>query len=164
MKLSQFLTNLEKRESKIVHFSAIHMLEKVYNIKEDSINEDKLKEFFIDYNNYDKYLNDYANVIYNQFMSSNDEIYEALCKYFDEDSDNKYLFEYRLKRLINQDPTKYLSIEDTEMRNAAIYRLEEKIETIKESKYYKQNEQIVNEYIQKLEKSIDLVKKAVGIV
>lgn len=164
MKLKEFLSKLERTESKIVHFSATHMLEKLYNIQEDSLNETQLKEFFIDYNNYDRYLNDYANTIYNQFMSSNDEIYETLCNYFNEDSDNKYLFEYRLKRVINQDPTKYLNIEDIEMRNAAIYRVEDKINIIKESKYYKENPDLANQHIKKLEKSIDMVKKAVGIV
>lgn len=164
MKLSDFLKEIEEKQMQIVYLCVSHILKKQYNIENDNVDYDILKEFFVNYSNYDRYLNDYANTIYNRYESSNDEIYEAMCNYFNESSDNKYLFEYRLKRVENQDPTKYLSIEDEDMRNAAIYRVEDKIKTIKDSLYYKDNADVANEHIEKLEKKIDLIKKAVGLV
>lgn len=163
MKLSDFLSDIEKNQDKIVFLCASHMLKKQYSIENDSCEIDLLKDFFINYSNYDKYLNDYANTIYNRYESSNDVIYEKMCKYFNEDCDNKYLFDYRLKRVENQDPTKYLNIEDEDMRNAAIYRVEDKLNTIKDSKYFNENKNLAIDKIEKLEKKILLVKKTVGL-
>lgn len=164
MKIIDFLSNLTNKENELIFLCAKHMLNKNFNIEEDELSEDELKEFFINYNNYDKYLNDYANIIYKRYESSNNEIYETLCNFFNENSDNRYLFEYRLKRVSNQDPKLYLSIEDSDMRDAAIYRVENKIKTIEESKFYKENPSFAKDEIQRLKDTINLVKKAVGIV
>ncbi|WP_419769642.1 MAG: hypothetical protein ACNI3C_09940 [Candidatus Marinarcus sp.] len=164
MKLKEFLERIEDTLPKIVHFSALHMLKKVYNIQEDSLTPKELKAFFINYNLYQRYLNDYAGVIYNQFESSIDEVYKVMCEYFKENPDNQYLFEYRITRISNQDPTKYLSIPDPEMRNAAIARVEDKIEVIEESTYYKENKKEADIYLNELKQSLSMVKKAVGIV
>ena len=164
MKLSKFIEDIKSKESDIVYLCVIHMLEKVYNIEEEEILLDELKEFFINYVLYDKYLNDYASVIYKQFESSNSEIYESMCNYFDENSDNKYLFEYRLKRVLNQDPTKFLTIKDEDIKKVAIKRVEEKLKIIKESEYYKDNKDLSRNEIEKLTKSVNLAKNVVGIV
>ena len=163
MKLDLFLSKLKQNCDEVIYLCALQMLKKKYNIDKDDISEDEICSFFINYNNYDKFLNDYANVIYNQFKSSNDEVYVNLCNYFNQKSDNKYLFEYRLKRLSNQDPKRYLNIEDPEMRNAAILRAENKIKIIEESDYYKNNADLGRNEINKLKAEIDLVKRAVGL-
>lgn len=162
MKLANFLSILHKDEREIVYLCAKHMLEKKHDIQKDELEENQIKEFFIDYNNYDRYLNDYANIIYKKYESSNDEIYEFLCIYFNENIDNRYLFEYRLKRVINQDPKKYLSIEDFEMRDAAINRLEKRVQIIEESDFFKKNSSLGKKEIDNLKNQINLVKKAVG--
>lgn len=163
MKLSLFLENLEKDVPKIVHFCAIHMLEKDFSVEKDSLKESQIKEFFTDYNHYEKYLNDCAGIIYNKFDSSIDEIYTLLCQYFNENPDNLSLFEYRLSKIGNQDPKHYLSMEDTELRNNAIARLENKINIIENSFYYNHSQHHAKETIQTLKQSLSLVKKAVGI-
>lgn len=163
MKISEFLKSIEKSCSQIAYFCSIHMLKKNFDIESESLEKNDLKEFFINYNNYDKFLNDYAGVIYKKFESSIDEIYNEICKFLEENPDNKYLFSHRLKRISNQNPIKYLNIEDEELREAAICRLEDKINTIEESSYYKENKELAFNDIEKLKKSIQMVKTAAGI-
>ncbi|MFA7084903.1 MAG: hypothetical protein WC141_10260 [Arcobacteraceae bacterium] len=162
MKLALFLEELEKKVPKIVHLCAIHMLEKVYDIHNDSLSKDDLNAFFTNYHSHNKYLNDYAGVIYNKFDSSNEEVYESLCHYLNENPDNKSLFEYRLTRINNQEPTKYLTLEP-EMQKAAIIRVEEKIASIENSQYYLDNLFEAKEQIEALKQSLELVKRAIGI-
>ncbi|WP_321315619.1 hypothetical protein [Halarcobacter sp.] len=164
MLISNFLNDLKDNSDEIVYLCAFHMLNKQFDIESDELKSLEIINFFIDYNNYDKYLNDYANVIYNKYESSNNEVFESLCNYFNENPDNKYLYKYRLKRVINQDPKKYLTIEDSEMRNNAIFRVEDKIKVIEESEYYKSNlETLDKSKIDDLKKDIVLVKRAVGL-
>lgn len=162
MKIKEFLNNIENNCSKIAFFCSIHMLKKNFDIEKDSVAKDELKEFFINYDNYDKLLNDYAGVIYKKFESSIDEVFNEICKFLDENPDNKYLFLHRLKRISNQNPIKYLSIEDEDLQKAAISRLENKINTIENSLYYKENKELAFKDIEKLKKSIQMVKTAVG--
>ena len=164
MKIKDFLDKCEEELPKIVHFCTIHMLEKKYKIEEDEIEENDLKEFLINYDNYEKLLNDYANVIYRQYESSKEEVYETICEYLNENSDNRYLFEFRLKRIVNQEPTKYLQMEDVEMRNAAILRVDDKINLIEASSYYKEHEELASKELKALKKSLTMVKRAVGMV
>jgi hypothetical protein len=86
-----------------------------------------------------------------------------VCNFLDEDSDNKYLFSHRLKRIINQNPIKYLNIEDEDMRDAAIHRVEDRINVIEESLYYKQNKETLSKEIEKLKKTVQMAKTVVGI-
>ena len=163
MKIKEFLGNIESNCSKIAYFCSIHMLEKNYDLEKDDLEIDSLKEFFINYNNYEKFLNDYAGVIYKKFESSNDEIYNEICNYLGENPDNKYLFDHRIKRISNQNPLKYLNIEDDELKISAINRLEEKINTIENSFYYKENKELFFKEIDKVKKSLQMVKTVVGI-
>lgn len=163
MKIKEFLDNIENNCSKIAYFCSIHMLKKKFDIEKESLEEDKLKEFFADYDNYDKFLNDYAGVIYKKFESSNDEVYNEICKFLDINPDNKYLFAHRLKRISNQNPLKYLNIEDEELREAAIYRLEKKVNEIESSLYYKENEELAIKEIEKIKKSLQMVKTAAKV-
>jgi len=163
MKIKEFLINIENSCSKIAYFCVIHMFEKEFDIEKDSLEEKEIKEFLINYNNYDKFLNDYAGVIYKKFESSNDEVYNEICKFLSVNPDNKYLFSHRLKRISNQNPMKYLNIEDEELRESAICRLEDKIHTIESSLYYKENKEVAFKEIEKIKKSIKVVKTAAGV-
>lgn len=163
MKLTLFLEELENNIPKIAHFCAIHMLEKKYDLENVSLERNELKIFFTDYSLYQKYLNDYAGIIYNKFDSSIDEVYAILCQYFNENPDNRSLFEYRLTRIENQEPSKYLAISDPEMRNAAIARLEDKINIIENSEYYSNNKDDADKKLSTLKQALSLVKRAVGI-
>jgi len=163
MKLEDLLTQIDKSCSKLAYFCSIHMLKKRFNIEEDSLDIDLLKDFFINYDNYEKLLNDYGSVIYNKFESSIDEVYNELCEFFEEIPDNRYLFAHRLKKILNQNPMKYLNIEDDDMKLEAIYRVEKKINIIEESLYYKENIELASKELVKLKKSVELVKSVVGI-
>lgn len=162
MKLDDFINSLKEKCSEISILCAIHMIKKRYDI-EEMLEKNELKELLTNYDNYDKLLNDYANVIYNRYESSKDEVYKELCDFYNENSDNKSLFEHRLKRIINQDPTKYLSMEDDDMKKAAILRVEDKIKIIENSFYYQNNKEFSSKEIEKLKKSLEIVKTVVGL-
>ena len=49
------------------------------------------------------------------------------------------------------------------MRDAAIYTVESKIKTIEESRFYKNNQEIGKKEINKLKRSLAIVKKAVQL-
>jgi len=163
MEIKEFLKNIENSCSKIAYFCVIHMFEKEFDIEKDTLDVEKIKEFLINYNNYDKFLNDYAGVIYKKFESSNDEVYNEICEFLSENPDNEYLFAHRLKRISNQNPMKYLNIEDEDLREAAISRLEDKVNTIESSLYYKENKKLAFKEIDKIKKSIEVVKTAIGV-
>ena len=56
MKISEILNDIENNCSKIASFCAIHMLEKDYNIENDILEDDELKEIFSNYIKYNLYL------------------------------------------------------------------------------------------------------------
>ena len=58
---------------------------------------------------------------------------------------------------------KYLNIEDEDLREAAISRLEDKVNTIESSLYYKENKKLAFKEIDKIKKSIEVVKTAAGV-
>jgi len=162
MKIADFLLTI-KDQKEVVYLCAKHMLEKKYNFQDSDISFEELKSFFINYNNYNKYLNDFVNTIYKKFESSNDEVYKQLCDFFGEQSDNKYLFEFRLKRVKNQDPVKYLSLDDIEMKKSVINKLENRIKIIEESDFYRKNDSSLKDELIEIKNKVMLVKKAIDI-
>lgn len=162
MKIEDLLQNIQNSCSRIAYLCANHMLNKKFLI-ENEIDESILCDFLINFDNYDKLLNDYANIIYNRFESSKDEVFKEICLFLNEDFDNKYLFEYRLTRVLNQDPFKYLNMDDQDMQSEAINRVYDKIEIIENSNYYKNNKDKAIKDIEKLKKSLETVKMAAGI-
>lgn len=164
MNLENFLIDLKSSCSKISYLCIKHMFNKKFDLNNQNDIEDiEIKEFLINFDNYDKLLNDFANIIYNRFESSKEEIFMEICKYLNEDYDNKYFFEYKLTRVLNQDPFKYLNMDDKEMQEAAIERVYDKLEDIENSKYYQNNKGLAQKDIDKLKKSLEMVKMAVGI-
>ena len=61
-------------------------------------------------------------------------------KVFNEEFDNAYVFNYRMARIVNQEPRQFLDIEDKDTQETVIQKFEDKINAILESKYYKKNE------------------------
>ncbi|RXJ82653.1 hypothetical protein [Arcobacter sp. F2176] len=161
MEFKSILKDIERKCSKVAYLCAVHMIDEKFNNKD--IESISLKDFFIDYENYEIFLNDYVNVIYNKFDSSKEEVYNEICSFFEETPDNEYLFLFRLKKLSSQNPLSYMNIEDEDTRASSILKLENKINIIESSTYYKENEKELSEDIIKIKKSLEVVKTVAGI-
>lgn len=163
MKLSVFLEDIRKNQEEVVYYCCNHMLSKKYNVIEDSLDNDTLKNLFINYDNFTKSLNDSAGIIYKKYESELNNVYESICKIFNEDFDNVYLYNYRLVRVVNQEPKQFLDIEDKDTQETVIQKFEDKINAILESKYYKKNENKLASDLSIPKKTLELVKSAAGI-
>lgn len=164
MKLADFLQNVKENEKPVIQYCCSHLLSKKFNIEEDSLDEEELKELFVDYNSFEKSLNDSAGVIYRVYESELNDVYKAICKMFNVDYDNKSLFEYRLARVVNQDPRQFLDIEDKDTQETVIQKLEDKINAILESKYFNDNKDELSKELEMPIKTLELIKSAAGLV
>jgi len=163
MKLSEFLENIKSNQEEVVYYCCNHLLSKKYNITEDSVDNQVLKELFVNYDNFTKALNDSAGIIYKRYDAELDDVYKALCKTFNEDSDNVYLFNYRLARVQNQELRQFLDIEDKDTQETVIQKFEDKINAILESNYYKKNEDKLSQNLIIPQKTLELIKSATGL-
>ena len=163
MKLSNFLEDIKKNQNEVVYYCCNHLLSKKYNINEDSVEEEVLKELFVNYDNFTKALNDSAGIIYKKYEAELNDVYKVICDLFNEDADNQYLFDYRLARVTNQEPRQFLEIEDKDTQQTVIQKFEDKINAILESKYYKNNEDKLSQNLIIPQKTLELVKSAAGI-
>lgn len=163
MKLSVFLEDIKKNQEEVVYYCCNHVLSKKYNINEDSVDNDTLKNLFINYDNFTKALNDSAGIIYKKYQSELNDVYKTMCKSFNEDFDNAYLYDYRLARVVNQEPRQFLDIEDKDTQETVIQKFEDKINVILESKYYKENEDKLSQSLILPQKTLELIKSAAGI-
>ena len=110
MKITDFLSDIELKCSEIAYLSIVHILEKIYDIENDELNYDEVIDFFQDFAKVQRYLNDYAGVIYRRHNSSVEEIYSELCAYLNIDADNEYMFEFAISKLENNTPAKIIAI------------------------------------------------------
>jgi hypothetical protein len=163
MKLSVFLEDIKKNQEEVVYYCCNHMLSKKYNINEDSVDNDTLKNLFINYDNFTKALNDSAGIIYKKYEAELNDVYKVICKSFNEDFDNAYLYNYRLARIVNQEPRQFLDIEDKDTQETVIQKFEDKINAILESKYYKENEEKLSQNLIIPQKTLELIRSAAGI-
>jgi hypothetical protein len=163
MKLTDFLANIKNNQNEVVYYCCNHLLSKKYDINNDSVDEDILKELFINYNNFTKALNDSAGIIYKKYETELDHVYKTICNLFDEEYDNVYLFNYRLARIVNQEPRQFLDIEDKDTQETVIQKFEDKINTVLESKYYKENQDKLSQDLIIPQKTLELIKSAAGI-
>ena len=163
MKLSVFLEDIKKNQEEVVYYCCNHMLSKKYNINEDSVDNDTLKNLFVNYDNFTKALNDSAGVIYKRYQSELNDVYKTMCKTFNEDFDNVYLYNYRLARVVNQEPRQFLDIDDKDTQETVIQKFEDKINDILESKYYKENENQLSQNLIIPQKTLELIRSAAGI-
>jgi hypothetical protein len=163
MKLSVFLEEIKNNQEEVVYYCCNHVLSKKYNINEDSVDNDTLKDLFVNYDNFTKALNDSAGIIYKRYESELNDVYKTICKAFNEDFDNAYLYNYRLARVVNQEPRQFLDIEDKDTQETVIQKFEDKINAILESKYYKENEDKLSANLIIPQKTLELIKSAAGI-
>jgi hypothetical protein len=77
--------------------------------------------------------------------------------------DNEYRFEHILKKLEKQTPQLLMSLSDSDIQKQTIENFEEKLLNIKQSNYYNQNQEKLMLKIEKLDKNISLVKKALNL-
>tara|TARA_B100001063_G_scaffold198773_1_gene191437 strand:- start:998 stop:1492 length:495 start_codon:yes stop_codon:yes gene_type:complete len=160
MKLSNFLEDIKENEKEVVHYCCNHLLSKKFDIENDSVNDDELKELFVNYNNFSKLLNDSAGIIYKKYEADLNDVYKTICKKFNEDFDNKYLFDFRLARIVNQEPAQFLDIEDKDTQETVIQKFEDKINTVLESKYYNDNKSILSADLILPQRTLELIKSA----
>ncbi len=163
LKLIDLLTELQTNCSEIAYLSMVHLYEKLYEINDQTlIDKDEYLEIIKNYSMFFRYLNDYAGTIYKKYDSSIEIIYTELCNYYGLDLDNQYRFEHILKKLEKQTPQLLMSLSDSDIQRQTVEHFEEKLETIKSSDYYKNNESALFSKVEKLEKNIVLVKRALN--
>jgi len=158
MKLSEFLNDVKNTEKEVVAYCCEHILAKKYNIEEDSVEKETLKEIFVNYDNFNKSLADSVGVIYKKYEAEIDDIYNTVCSKFDVDSDNKSVFDYRLARVSNQEAKQFIDIEDEDTQATVIQKFEDKINRILESKYYNSHKEELEQELVIPQKTLDLVK------
>jgi hypothetical protein len=163
MKLSVFLEEIKKNQEEVVYYCCNHLLSKKYNINEDSVDDEILKNLFVNYDNFTKALNDSAGIIYKKYEAELNDVYKIICKVFNEEADNAYLYNYRLARISNQEPRQFLDIEDKDTQETVIQKFEDKINAILQSKYYKENEDKLSANLIIPQKTLELIKSAAGI-
>ncbi len=164
MQISKFLEDIKKNQEEVVFYCCNHLLSKKFDVENDSIDEDTLKELFVDYDNFTKALNDSTGIIYRKYEAELDDVYKTLCELLNEDFDNKYLFNHRLARVQNQEPRQFLDIEDKDTQETVIQKFEDKINIILNSKYYKNNENRLSNEMIIPQKTLELIKSAAGLV
>ncbi|MEN8717517.1 MAG: hypothetical protein ABF301_02500 [Sulfurovum sp.] len=164
MKLSDFLNDIQNNNKEVIYYCAKHLLSKKYDVENDSIDEEELKSLFTDYSTFSTLLNDSAFEIYKKYSSEIDDIYETFCSIFDIDADNESVFKYRLVRVSNQDPKNFLNIEDRDHQETVIQKFEDKVEKILSSKFYKENESELSKEMVIPQKTLDMIKSAVGMI
>ena len=163
MKLSILLEDIKRNQEEVVYYCCNHILSKKFDISNDSAESEVLKDLFVNYDNFTKALNDSAGIIYKKYETELDNVYKIICKVFNEEFDNAYVFNYRMARIVNQEPRQFLDIEDKDTQETVIQKFEDKINTILESKYYKENEDKLSANLIIPQKTLELIKSAAGI-
>ena len=156
----EYLNKLKQNNSEILYVSVKHILDKLYS-DQDILDEQTLRDFFVNYKNFHIYLNDFAGVIYNKHNSSIDQIYIQMCEYLGLSIDNQYTLEHTFAKLEKQTPQLLLSIKDDDIKHQAIEHFQEHLEAIKESEYFKNNLSTLQQRYNQLEQNISLVKSVV---
>jgi len=164
VKLSDFLNDIKDTEEEVVYYCCNHLLSKKYNVTEDSVDDEMLKEVFVDYENFTKALNDSAGKIYKKYESDLNDVYKTICNKFDVDYDNFSLFNHRLIRIVNQEPRQFLDIEDKDTQETVIQKFEDKINIILESKYYNENKDKLSNDLIIPQRTLELIKSAAGLI
>lgn len=164
MKLSEFLNDIKQNQAEVVYYCCNHLLSKKFDVENDEVENDTLKSMFVNYNEFSKALNDSAGIIYRKYEADLNDVYKVICDMFNEEFDNKSLFEYRLARVANQEPKQFLDIEDEDTQETVIQKFEDKINIILESKYYNENKSNLENELIIPQKTLELVKSAANLV
>lgn len=162
-KLNDLLNEIKENCTEISYLSMVHLYKKMYEISENTeVDKEEFLEIVKNYSLFFRYLNDYAGTIYRKYNSSIEAIYIELCSYYKLELDNEYRFEHILRKLEKQTPQLLMSLVDDDIQRQTIENFEEKLLSIKNSNYYKNNYTFLVNKIEKLEKNIALVKKALN--
>lgn len=147
----------ELTNEEVVMLCANRMLGKHFDVDFDA-NRDVFVDFFKDYKNYVKYLNDFMGVVCKKFSTEMDEIYKYICDILDEEWDNESLFDFRIKRLLINTPQRVLSIANDDLRELNLEHMEEELDVILESKYYQENSKDYEVQLQTARQNIEIIK------
>ncbi len=162
MTKSTFLQQLKsKNQEEIVYLCCNHMLDKLYKDNEE-FDESEIIEFFSNYKNYHRYLNDFAGTIYNRYGSHINIIYIQMCGYFNIQVDNKHTLEHVIVKLEKQTPELLINLTNEDIQKQTIIHFDEKLEDIENSIYYNSNKDEFFSRVEKLYENIALVKKALN--
>ncbi len=158
-----FLQQLRtQNDNQILNLSVKHMIDKIYD-EDQEFEYQIIKEFFSNYKNYHKYLNDFAGVIYNKYGSHVNQIYIDMCEYLEVNVDNKYTLEHVIIKLEKQTPELLVGLTNEDIQHQTIVHFDEKLEDIKNSIYYNTHKNEFEHRVEKLHKNINLVKLALNI-
>jgi uncharacterized coiled-coil DUF342 family protein len=160
MTKKEFLQDIQDNCSEILYLSSKHMLDKIYQDDEQLV---EYIDFFANYKNYHKYLNDYAGTIYSRYASSVDSLYIEMCSYLNIEIDNKYTLEHTILKLEKQTPQLLLSLTDEDIQKQTIVHFDEKLKAIHSSTHYNNNLAEFENRVKKLKSNITLVKSALSI-
>ena len=163
MKSSMFLEDIKRNQEEVEYYCCNHILSKKFDISIDCAENEVLKDLFVNYDNFTKALNDSAGIIYKKYETELDNVYKIICKVFNEEFDNAYVFNYRMARIVNQEPRQFLDIEDKDTQKTVIQKFEDKINAVLESKYYKENEVKLSQNLIIPQKTLELIKSAASI-
>ena len=162
MTKATFLQQLKsKNQEEIVYLCCSHMLDKLYKDNEQ-FHESEIIEFFSNYKNYHRYLNDFAGTIYNRYGSHINTIYIQMCDYLNIQVDNKHTLEHVIVKLEKQTPELLINLTNEDIQKQTIIHFDEKLEDIENSSYYNSNKAEFFSRVEKLYKNIALVKKALN--
>lgn len=160
LKKNEFIEHLNTLTNEdVVTLAITHMLSKNFN--DDDFEMSVFLKFLSDYNNYTKFLNDYMGIICKRYSTDMDEIYRYTCDIFDLEWDNKSLFDFRLNRILINTPARVLSINNSDLVELNLEHLEEELEVLLDSKYFKENGDSFEKEIQIAQKNIETIKKSI---
>jgi len=164
MNINDYLDNIKSNvKNEISYLSAVHILEKIYDINKDDITKEELDNLFEDYTTYIRYLNDYAGPIYRRYNSSTQEIYDDLCTTLDLSMDMEYLFEMSMSKIEKQDAARIMQIEDDEFKLMTIEKFENRLKELEQSAYYLENKDKLEDRIKDAKAQFNLVRRALNI-
>ena len=163
MKLSVFLEDIKQNQESVVYYCCNHLLSKKFDVTKDDVEDDVLKNMFVNYDNFAKALNDSAGIIYKKYEAELEDVYKKICELFNAEHDNAHLFNYRLARVVNQEPKQFLDIQDKDTQQTVVQKFEDKINTILQSKYYKENETSLPKELIIPQRTLELIKSVAGL-
>lgn len=157
-----FEEEIKSNCSDILYLCIIHIFEKKYK-EQQQIDHKELIDFLSNYQNFNRFLNDYAGTIYNRYGSHVNILYVELCNYLNIEVDNQYTLEHYIMKLEKQTPQLLLGLTDEEIQLQTIEHFDEKLINIRNSKHFLDNSNKFEQRVQTLEQNIALVKNALGI-
>lgn len=163
MTIVNLLNDIEENCSDICYLSVDHILKKMYDYEKDDPSTEEIEKILENYDTYVRYLNDFAGPIYRRYQSSIEAIYDEICTHLDLEMDNETIFEMAMQKVEKQSAAHIMQIEDDEFKILTLEKFEQRLEEIKELKYFEMNQDKVLPRIEKMQKEFALVRKVLQI-